>query len=184
MRLLCLALLCACDTGKVPAWALQHAQVTVSPDGSSISGYQTWEFFGEGWEQGREQEEHVCARVQALVGAAEPTLPEGCPGCIGSFELTLEELETDCTGSEADDPSYAGVTRYAIGAVDASVTDLDPYPGDSLGWYVAWSTEEVDALGYAYNDALERGEEPEAPGWVAGLSYVLWPAFVWDLSAR
>ncbi len=184
MRWSPLLLLCACSTSAAPRWALQHASVTVSADGGSISGYQTWEFYGEKWEEGRDQEDHLCARVQSLEGSAEPSLPTGCPGCIASFSLSLAELESDCTGEEATDPSYAGVTLYAIGSVDNAVSAIDPFPGESMGWYVAWSTEEVDALGFAYNGALDEGEEPEAAGWVEGLRYTLWPAFVWDLSAR
>lgn len=176
--------LSGCATSDTPRWALQHASVTMAPDGASISGYQTWEFYREGWEEGRDQEDHLCARVQSIEGDAEPTLPSGCPGCIASFSLTLAELQTDCAGDEADDPSYAGVTLYAIGSVDNSVTELDPYPGDSMGWYVAWSTEDVDPIGFAYNDALDAGEEPEAAGLVAGLTYTLWPAFVWDLAVK
>lgn len=184
MRWMALAALCGCSTTDAPAWALQHAQVTVSADSGTITGYQTWEFYSEKWADDRSKDEHLCARVQNITGEAEPVLPDGCPACIASYALTVEELETDCSGSVAGDDSYAGVTRYAIGAVDSSVQDLDPYPGDSMGWYVSWSTDDVEALGFAYAETLDEGEEAEAPGWVAGLTYTFWPGFVWDLSKK
>lgn len=184
MKWIPLLLLAACAPADVPAWALQHASVTVSPDGATISGTQTWEFYSARWEEGRDQDDHICARAQTITGEALASLPDGCPGCIGAFSMMVEELDTDCTGEVATDPSYAGTTLYAIGSVDRSVESLDPYPGDSMGWFVAWSTEDVEPLGFAYNDALDAGEEPEAPGWVVGLTYVLWPAFVWDLAAE
>lgn len=184
MRLIALSLLGACGTSDTAVWAFQHAEVTVSPDLGSVEGYQTWEFYSERWEQTRDEREHICARVQRVAGEAEATLPEGCPGCLASYALTIHEVETDCAGLEGAETSYAGVTRYAIGAVDQSIEALDPYPGDSLGWYVSWSGEDVVALGFAWDAALDLSQEPESSGWEANQAYVLWPAFVWDLRAE
>lgn len=188
-RLLALPLLClaalpvGCGGGDTPAWAVQHATLEVTNDGSEIAGYQVWEFYNSHWERSRSQDDHLCARTQSVYGLAEAVLPDGCPGCIASYEVTLSEVQTDCGGVEAGAATYAGVTRYAIGTVDRAISDDDPYPGDSMGWYVGWGEDPVITLGYAWNEALDAGEPAAAPGWMGGEAYTLSPAFVWDLGA-
>ena len=180
---LCGALLQACGGGDEPAWAVQHATLEITNDGAEVAGYQIWEFYNSAWERTRSQDDHVCARVQSVYGAAEAVLPEGCPGCVASYAVALEELQTDCVGPEASASSYAGVVRYAIGGVDRAIADDDPYPGDSLGWYVGWDDGAVVSLGFAWNDTLNEGQTPASAGWIGGEAYTLSPAFVWDLSA-
>ena len=172
-----------CGGGDTPAWAVQHATVEVTNDGSEIAGYQIWEFYNSKWERSRSQDDHLCARTQSLYGAAEAVLPEGCPGCLASYAVEVTEVQSDCAGVEAGAASYAGVTRYAIGAVDQELVDEDPHPGDSEGWYVGWGEDDVMSLGYAWNDAIDQGQTPTVAGWVGGEGYTLSPAFVWDLSA-
>ena len=100
---LCGALLQACGGGDEPAWAVQHATLEITNDGAEVAGYQIWEFYNSAWERTRSQDDHVCARVQSVYGAAEAVLPEGCPGCVASYAVALEELQTDCVGPEGGD---------------------------------------------------------------------------------
>ena len=167
---------------QTPAWALQHATVDVSDDGSSLDGYQIWEFYTAAWAKSQDGADHVCSRVQSLVGTSESHLPDGCPGCVASYAIALVELETDCDGDEGTADTYAGTTRYAIGAVANGLADDDPHPGTSQGWFGGWGGTSVEALGFAWNAALDQGESPTADGWVGGETYTLEPGFAWDLS--
>lgn len=178
------ATLGGCSRERTPAWAREHATVEVSDDGGGIEGYQTWEFYTEAWADDQDDAEHICARVQSIEGVAESDMPEGCPGCVASYALTLTELDTDCEEPEASADTYAGTTRYAIGAVATRLTDDDPHPGDSQGWYGGWGGTEVEALGFAWNEAIDQGDEPDLEGWAAGESYTLSPGYVWKLSGK
>ena len=179
MRWLFLGALAGCADRETAAWALQHGTVTVS-DGT-FEGYQIWEFYNARWDRTRNEKDHLCSRVQEITGAISTEVPLGCLGCVATYQIVIDEVETDCEGPEADDDSYGGVATYALGEVNAALSDDDPYPGESLGWYVAWAGGDLNPMGYAGNQALDQGLEPALDGWSAGAAYTLWPAYVWEL---
>ena len=167
--------------GDEAAWAMQHA--TVEVQGDALVGFQVWEFYARGWKRDQGEEDHICARVQELEGQLTSDL-DGCQACSATYEITLTELETDCTGPEATDANYAAITHFAVGDVHAEIAIDDPYPGKSLGWYQTWDAEAVDAMGFAWDERLEDGAVdagPVSPGWNTDQRYVLWPAYAWEL---
>jgi hypothetical protein len=173
---LLLALLaCASDD---PTWAVQHASVI--PAETGLTGTQTWEFFDAGWAHSGSADAFVCARAQIVDGDVASALP-GCDGCVVSYSLGLTELESDCAAPLDGDEAYGTPKAMAIGVVPDDLTDLDPYPGRSLGWYVSVDGVELAPFGFAYDEALEWGGTLGAPGWVTGQTYTLWPAYAWDL---
>ena len=97
------------------------------------------------------------------------------------YALTLSELDGDCTGPEATDPSFAGPAVIGVGPVPAEYADADPYPGLSLGWYASWDGETWLSLGWAWQERAEEGDADAEQAWVAGERYVLWPAAAWEL---
>ena len=171
-------LLIACgEQGDAVAWALQHATVTSTED--SLTGYQVWEFFSSRWEQSRDEKHHVCSLVQALSGEPAAVL-SGCPGCTASFAITAVLLESDCDDGITADPDFAALTHFAFGAVPAELDSLDPYAGQSLGWFVSWDGQEVEPQGFAWASVIESGEESSAEI-TSGEPFTLWPATAWEL---
>jgi len=178
MSLLLSLLACGSDA---PVWALQHLEVT--PSAAGVEGTQAWEFFREGWAQGRDPDDFLCARAQSLRGQVR-VAPTGCASCTVAYGVEAEELDTHCGEKLAGAATYAESIRiHAIGEVHESLLELDPHPGRSLGWYVSLDGgETLTPYGFAYDSALDRDETPGAPGWAHGGTYALWPAFAWDIS--
>ncbi len=166
---------CASDE---PVWAVHHASFI--PTETGLGGTQTWEFFTEEWARSGDPDAFSCARAQLVTGAVVAA-PQGCDGCVASYELTVSELESDCADPLGTDPAYATPRAVGIGEVPADAEDLDPYPGRSLGWYVSVDGQELEFYGFAYDEALDWSGEIGAPGWTSGQAYTLWPAYAWDL---
>jgi hypothetical protein len=174
-----LSLLLACGDGS-PVWALQHLEV--QPTATGLTGTQTWEFFGSGWSEGRDDSDFVCARAQTVVGDVRAA-PQGCPSCTVAYVVSTEEIDSDCAEPIATAATYAaGIRVHAIGEVPADLAELDPHPGRSMGWYASFDAgETLTAYGFAYDAALDRDETPGPPGWTSGGTYVLWAAYAWDI---
>jgi hypothetical protein len=172
-------LLLACGGGD-PTWALQHLEV--QPTATGLDGTQTWEFFGAGWSEGRDDADFVCARAQTVVGDAR-AMPPGCPSCTVAYVIAATEIDTDCPAPLDTADTYArGIRVHAIGAVPETLADMDPHPGRSMGWYASLDGgETLTPYGFAYDAALDRDQEPGAPGWTNGGTYVLWAAYAWDI---
>jgi hypothetical protein len=71
----------------------------------------------------------------------------------------------------------------AIGPVDETLAALDPHADRSLGWYASFDGEKLEPYGFAWDSALDTGEDAGPPGWNPGQTYTLWPAYAWDLSS-
>lgn len=178
--LLLLALI-GCARDHAPAWALQHGTLSLSEDGQTVTGVQVWEFFTRAWGRSLDEDAHVCARLQALTGAAVSVDENLCLDCEAIFNLELEEVETDCSGPVGESDAFLGPTRLAVGSVPPGLSEDDPYPGDSLGWYADWGDGALAPTGYLWPEALELDAGRVPRGWVAGERYVFWPDLAWQL---
>lgn len=165
---------CASDT---VAWAVNHASVV--PETSGVSGTQTWEFFTEGWTPDSGDEHYACARAQTLSGSVASSPP--CDECLYLYKLSYEEFGTDCSGDEAEDPSYRALVYFGIGDVPEELSADDPHPGKSFGWFVSVDGETMEPFGWAWDEAYDYGGDPGPPGWVEGRAYTLWPSVAWEL---
>ncbi len=172
------ALLLGCAPASA-SWAVQAATVTAGQTG--LSGEQAWSFFAKDWGRAKGDGAFVCARSQAVDGTTSAPLP-GCAACTAAYRLTVTEIESDCDADLAGDPSYTLPVAIAIGPVDASLTDIDPHPDQSLGWYASFDGVKLEPYGLAWDAALDSGGNAGPPGWNPGQTYTLWPAFAWDLS--
>jgi hypothetical protein len=166
---------CAEDT---PAWAVHHA--AFEPSATGLSGTQLWELFAADWANTGDADAYVCARAQLVSGAVAAPLA-GCDGCTAAYDLTISELESDCPSPFAEDPAYLTPKAIGLGDIPTDYTDLDPYPGRSVGWYVSVDNVSAEFYGFAYEESLEWAGEVGAPGWASGQRYTLWPAYAWDL---
>ena len=182
-RLLPLAILplvalfgCKNTDGPV-AWALDYA--TVTPQGGSLDGVHVWEFFSEGWEKKQDAEYYQCAVVQAVTGSSA-SIPDGCERCTAYYSIALAEESTDCDGSLTSDPALIGLRGFGIGRVDEDFQADDPYPDDSLGWFISFDGISAEFHGFAFPEAVERDGD-FLPGWIDGQTYTLWPAYAWSL---
>lgn len=165
--------------GGAPAWAVQAGSVV--PRDSGLDGVQAWSFFTARWGAAGDDAAFVCARSQTLTGTGAAPLP-GCASCTAAYTLATAEIETDCEGDEATDPSYTLPVAMAIGPVDASLADVDPYEGRSLGWYASFDGQTLEPYGLVWDAAFDTGADPGPPGWNPGQSYTLWSAYAWDLA--
>lgn len=171
-----LLLVVACASDKI-AWAVNHASVI--PEENGLSGTQTWEFFTEGWTPDSGDKHFACARVQTITGVVS-SAPE-CADCDVVYTMSFDELQTDCEGDEADDPSYRALVSFGIGDTAPDFDTDDPHPDKSLGWYVSVDGVTIDAFGWAWDEALDFEGDPGPPGWQSGTAYTLWPAVAWEL---
>ena len=171
----------ACGPADEPAWAFQHGSLVVSDSGEAIEGFQVWEMYAQRWRKKKKEKFHICARVQTVQGEQTSDL-EGCAGCLATFVIETEELESDCgKGQGGAEDGFTGMGHFAFGALPKELRDSAPYPGQTMAWYVSWDTRNAELLGYAWNERLDMGEMVSDAGWVAGESYVLWPAYAWEL---
>lgn len=172
---LILAAGCASD---VPSWAVHHASLT--PTETGLGGTQTWEFFSPAWARSGDEDAFLCARAQLVTGSVTAALP-GCEGCTVAYTLDVAELESDCAAPLDADTAYATPRAIGIGDVPQDLSDLDPYPGRSLGWYLSVDGVAMEPYGFAYDEALDWAGDLGSPGWSSGQTYTLWPAYAWDL---
>ena len=176
--------LLGCASGN-PHWAINH--LSLIPSSSSAEGTQSWEFFDKAWRNNRKDKHFLCARTQSITGKVVAPL-EGCEGCITAYELSIEEIETDCSSdiseeaaAVATDEGFAATLQIAIGDPAADFADMDPYPGKSMGWYLSTDNETYQPWGFAYQEGLDFDGETGAPGWTSGQVYTLWPAVALEL---
>lgn len=176
--------LLGCASGD-PHWAINH--LSLIPASSGAEGTQSWEFFSKAWRKNRNEKNFLCARTQEVTGTVVAPL-DGCEGCITAYELDISEVETDCTSdiSEeaallAEDEGFAATLQIAIGDVFTDFSEMDPYPGKSMGWYLSTDNETYQPWGFAYPEGLDFDGETGAPGWTSGQVYTLMPAVALEL---
>jgi hypothetical protein len=178
LALLAVAALPACKkTDGEVTWAVNYA--TVSPEGAGVTGVHVWEFFTEGWEKKRKEDYYSCAVVQSLTGTAD-AVPAGCEYCQNYYTLELVDQDGDCDASLSSDPALTGLRGFGVGKVPSEFSDEDPYPGDSMGWFISFDGSTSSFHGFIFDEGLERGDAG-AVGWEEGATYTLWPAYAWAL---
>lgn len=166
----------ACSSNE-PAWAVNHASIL--PDATGFTGTQTWEFFSSEWSPEAGDRGYLCARVQRLTGvlAAAPA----CDGCDKVYAVTIEEIDGDCGRDIAEDKTYTTPAAMGVGEMPEELREEAPHRGHSMGWYFSTDGEELPAFGWAWDEALDRGEQAGPPGLVVDRAYTLWPASAWQL---
>ncbi len=169
-----------CGQPDEAAWAFQHGTLVVSESGDAFEGFQVWEMYAKRWRKKKKEKFHICARVQTVQGEQTDDL-EGCAGCLSTFVVATEELESDCGNGQGRGEGFTGIGHFAFGALPKELRDGAPYPGQTMAWYVSWDTQNAELLGYAWNERLDMGEPVDDSALVAGESYVLWPAYAWEL---
>jgi hypothetical protein len=168
------------DLSTDPTWAINWAEVLPSETGLEDSSYHVWEFFVEGWEKKHKEEYFKCSVGQHII--AEPiACPEGAEGCVAAHQWILDPWQSDCDDTITLDPSFSGPIQVAVGLLPEDLESDDPYPGWSMGWYLGIGGEPVQPFGYVYDKLLEDGGTPPSIGWLPGQTYILWPAWAWDL---
>lgn len=172
-----LLLLTACASDEI-SWALNSA--TLQPDSTGIVGTHVWSFFPERWERKQDEDQRQCFMVQDLTGDVIAEL-EGCRQCQAMYAVSLSPVESDCPDSITSNPSYTGLVAFGVGEIHPDIAHLDPFPGDSLGWYLSFDGEIAMAQGFVYPQALDQGEEPRVLGWSVDGLYTFSPAYAWDL---
>ncbi len=186
MRAACLRLglalgglgLVGCQGGDAPRWAVQHGSLELTTDG--FQGYQVWELFSARWKKDGDERTHLCAVVQRMEGKLTSAL-DGCEGCQGSYEVTVEPLETDCPEGSVAEGSFESSHILAVGRVPAAIADQDPHPGRSLGWYQGWGEAEAQAMGFVLPEGVGTANDPGVQGWIPGERYDLEPVYAWEL---
>lgn len=167
-----------CGGEASPFWAVQHGSLELSNDG--FEGYQVWELFSKQWRKDGEEKYHLCVVVQRIEGSLSST-EEGCEGCLGSYTVEVEQLETDCPDGMVDSTSFGGPRAMAVGRVPPSLSDLDPAPGRSMGWYTRWEPGPVEPMGFVIPEGSGSANDQGVQGWVPGERYELEPAYAWEL---
>jgi len=163
------------DQGASPFWAFQHASVQ-EIDGV-LTGYQVWEFYGKRWQRKQKEKHHICALVQSVSGTPD-TLAD-CPDCETVFAVDLSVVETDCDGA-INPVDFEGVTHFGFGLAPSDLSEANPYPAASMGWYLSWDGDTSDVQGFAWNVLAEESEDFQT-GWVDDQEFILWSAYAWQL---
>ncbi len=158
---------CGSDDGSA-RYAIVHGSLEITETG--VQGYQTWEFFSESWAKDRSGEQHLCASVMSVEGV--PAEDAGCADCDEVLELEMAAMESDCLDGRE---TFGRATLYGFGAVARSLEGDDPAPGESLGWYIGWDSEELEPVGFAVPDEAEAA-------WTEGSRWELRSAWVYDLA--
>lgn len=179
MWLLVLGLACGGGSSDTtPAWAMNEASVV--PSASGVEGVQVWTLYSKRWERRLDDRYRICTLLQDLRGTVVASY-EGCQGCTAMYELTLEELENDCPEGVLDGLVLDGMVAMGVGDVPEDIAGDDPFPGSSLGWFVSFNGESADGHGFAYAEELETGGAADPGRWRSGDSYILSPAYAWEL---
>jgi hypothetical protein len=161
-----LAALSACAEGP-PAWVTGAA--TATAEASGLSGTHVWTFYDDGWQRRMSEQKRRCDLLQSLDGVMIGAL-EGCDRCLVMMAVQL------------DDPALEGVVAFGVGAPPDDAGELDPHPGQSLGWYVSYDGETAVPQGLVYPEALDLGEAPEGvPSWTPGETYRFISTWAWSL---
>ena len=70
----------------------------------------------------------------------------------------------------------------SIGEVSSDIEDMDPHPGDSMGWYLSTDGEAYEPWGFAYDEQLDfENGEPGPSLWTSDRVYTLKPAVALEL---
>lgn len=154
--------------------------VWLEPTADGVHGFQTWEFFSKRWSKNFKDRHYICSIVVELQG--EERAPDAtCSGCTRAWEIYPTVLETDCDATMASDTSYLALRGLALAPVDTELREDDPYPGQSQGGVADYGAG-WEPHGWAYPESLDASGAAESVAWDGEQPFVLWPAYVWDLT--
>lgn len=170
-----LLLLGACGGDDEPAWALQHATVSLDEDGT-LSGFQTWELYADKWSRRLNEKHHLCAVVEQISGT--PLDEPRCPGCVDGFTVFTEVADSDCPERWVTQLGLAEEIELLIG----DTVDDEALPEEATaprrGWYQRFGGGEAVTQGHIWS---ESGAPDALPMLVTEERYVLWPTSAWSL---
>jgi hypothetical protein len=150
-------LLTACSTsGGLAAWAVDPIWVEPVADGG-VLGFQTWQLYGAGWDNGYNDRHYVCAVVVRI---------DGTP--------------TDCDGPSDD--RYLGLEAIQLTLPSPTANEEAPYPGQS-SLVAADYGADWEPYGWGWPAALDQGRTSTSDGTFAGDEpFQLRPTVLWDLT--
>lgn len=154
--------------------------IYLEPSGSGVYGFQTWEFFGKGWETSFESRFYVCSLVVELKGiaAAEP-----CADCSQAFQLFPALMETDCDPAFVEDELFTSIEAIGMAPMTTATYEGQdtPWPEQSQAAWGRYGGEAWAAQGWAYPAELDVGKEASG-AWDGQKPFQFWPAYAWDVS--
>jgi len=153
---------------------VQHATIQLTDRG--FEGFMVWEVYSRRWKKKHDPETHLCARVQRIQGV-ESEAQRGCPSCETTWLVSTEELDSDCSEPALSSQDFVGPAHMALGEVDPELEGVNPYPQQSLGWYLGWDGESVEPMGFAWDEAITL--DPAEAATRGGDVWILWPGFAW-----
>ncbi len=174
-----LVLVSGCAGESSPTWAFEP--LWMEPAGDGVHGFQTWNLYAEKWAKKFDESYFLCAIVVELDGVAAAE-GEACPECTETWIITAEVLETDCDDALARDPGFTSLSRVGLGPVAPDLVEGDPYPAQSQGGYVDYSTGDWLPHGWAYPEALDTRGQAADSEWDGEQAFTFWPAWYWDLA--
>lgn len=173
--LVIIALLSACSASDGPAaWAVDPIWVEPVADGG-ILGFQSWQLYRSGWDNGYNERHYVCAVVVRIDGT-----PTDCDGCDLAWSMQTRLQETDCEGP--NDDRYLALEGLNLTLPTPAANEEAPYPGQSSivqadyggGW---------EPYGWAWPAALDENRASTSDGTFSGDEpFQLRPTLLWDLT--
>ena len=161
-----------CTAAPGPAaWAVDPMWLDPSED--LVTGFQTWEFFDDGWTSGYGERHYVCGVVVRVEGvpAADP-----CEGCDASWEVDARVTETDCPFDDVG--RFTTLQGVGVGPAPEGLTDEAPHPGLSLA---AWADYGDGWVGYGWAFPAAIEEQGTRTEWDGDAPLTLRPTLLWEV---
>ena len=175
LYLFCIMSMAACssDPGS-PAWAIDP--IWIEPvDQDAVRGFQTWQVYGPGWDNGYAERHYICAAIVRIDGQ-----PTECESCDVAWEVQTRLVETDCEGLDTE--RFLTLERLQLRAAGVRADDRAPYAGQSAlvdaDYGAGW-----EPYGWAWPTAVEQGRASTSEGVFDGTEpFQLQPTLLWDLT--
>ena len=172
IRVLPMLMLLGCGS-SFPHWAIDPIHVV--PDGSTLSGTQSWQVYSKPWQKHFNAKHYLCTTLIEIQGTqSEPD----CPDCLAAFDLTVDLADSDCSTALTDNETFLSLRRIGFGPL----VEGGPYPGSTSVGFADYG-QGWEVHGWAYVAGVSDGALEDAGPWNAIDAFELEPTFVWDLTA-